>query len=123
MDNIIILKDVSFSYNDKKIFDNFSLNIRRGSYTSIIGPNGSGKSTLMKLIVGLYKANGEIKIDDTLMSEDTYKDIRSRIGIVFENPDNQFVAETVMDEIALALENLNFDKKEIRQRIKEIGKL
>ncbi len=123
MDNIIILKDVSFSYNDKKIFDNFSLNIRRGSYTSIIGPNGSGKSTLMKLIVGLYKANGEIKIDDTLMSEDTYKDIRSRIGIVFENPDNQFVAETVMDEIAFALENLNFDKKEIRARVKEIGKL
>lgn len=123
MDNIIILKDVSFSYNDKKIFDNFSLNIRRGSYTSIIGPNGSGKSTLMKLIVGLYKANGEIKIDDTLMSEDTYKDIRSRIGIVFENPDNQFVAETVMDEIAFALENLNFDKKEIRTRVKEIGKL
>ena len=123
MDNIIILKDVSFSYNDKKIFDNFSLNIRRGSYTSIIGPNGSGKSTLMKLIVGLYKANGEIKIDDTLMNEDTYKDIRSRIGIVFENPDNQFVAETVMDEIAFALENLNFDKKEIRARVKEIGKL
>ncbi len=123
MGDIIKFKDVSFSYKDKVIFDKLNLNIRRGSFLSIIGPNGSGKSTLMKLIVGLYKAQGEIKVDNIVMSEDSYKSIRSKIGIVFENPDNQFVAETVMDEIAFTLENMNYDKKEIKARVKEVGKL
>ena len=123
MEDIIKLKNVKFSYNDKKIFDKLTLSIRKGSFTSIIGPNGSGKSTLMKLIVGLYKAEGKIIVDDTEMSVDTYKSIRSKIGIVFENPDNQFVAETVMDEIAFALENMNFEKKEIRERVEKVGKL
>ena len=123
MENIIEFKNVNFSYKDKQIFKDFNLNIKRGSFTSIIGPNGSGKSTLMKLIVGLYKAEGEIIIDNVLMSQETYKEIRGRIGIVFENPDNQFVAETVMDELAFALENMNYDKKEIKERVKEIGKL
>lgn len=123
MENIVTIKNVNFNYGEKTIFKDFNLNIRRGSFVSIIGPNGSGKSTLMKLIVGLYKADGEIYVDDVLMSQETYKDIRSKIGIVFENPDNQFVSETVMDEIAFALENLNYDKKEIKERVKEIGKL
>ncbi len=123
MENIIEFKNVNFSYNDKPVFNDFNLAIKRGTFTSVIGPNGSGKSTLMKLIVGLYKAEGDIIVDNIMMSQATYKDIRSRIGIVFENPDNQFVAETVMDEIAFALENMNYDKKEIKDRIKEIGKL
>ena len=123
MENIIKLKKVKFSYEDKKIFDKFDLNIRKGSFTSIIGPNGSGKSTLMKLIVGLYKAEGTIEVDGVKISEETYKEVRSKIGFVFENPDNQFVAETVMDEIAFALENMNYDKKLIRERVKEVGKL
>lgn len=123
MDNIIELNNVSFSYDDKKIFENFNLTIKSGTFTSIIGPNGSGKSTLMKLIVGLYKADGEIKVDNTVISQETYKDVRSKIGIVFENPDNQFVAETVMDEIAFALENMNYEKKEIKDRVREVGKL
>ena len=123
MDNIIKLRKVDFSYEDKKIFDKFDLNIKKGSFTSIIGPNGSGKSTLMKLIVGLYKAEGEIEVDGVKISQDTYKEVRSKIGFVFENPDNQFVAETVMDEIAFALENMNYDKKLIRERVKEVGKL
>lgn len=123
MENVITLNNVSFSYNDKQIFKNLNLNIRKGSYTSIIGPNGSGKSTLMKLIVGLYKAEGKISVSGIEMSQDTYKSIRSKVGIVFENPDNQFVAETVMDEIAFALENMQYDSKEIKARVREVGKL
>src|SRR5574344_1204818 len=123
MDNIVEIANLNFKYNDKVIFDNFNLNIRRGSFTSIIGHNGSGKSTLMKLIVGLLKCDSFIKVDDLIMSIDTYKDIRKKIGIVFENPDNQFVSETVMDEIAFGLENMNYDKKEIRSRVKEVGEL
>lgn len=124
MENIVKIKKLNFNYNDKEIFNKFNLSIKRGSITSIIGPNGSGKSTLMKLIVGLLKPDsGEIKIDDVLMTADTYKEIRSKIGMVFENPDNQFVSETVMDEIAFSLENMNMDKAEIKSRVKEVGKL
>lgn len=123
MNNIIKMKNVNFKYGEKEIFKNLNLNIKEGSFISIIGPNGSGKSTLMKLIVGLYKAEGEIKVDNITMGQDTFKEIRSKIGIVFENPDNQFVAETVMDEIAFALENMNYEKKEIRSRVREVGKL
>ena len=123
MKNIVEIKKIDFKYVDKQIFDKLTLNIEKGSFTSIIGPNGSGKSTLMKLIVGLLKAEGTIKVDGITMGQDTFKDIRKKIGIVFENPDNQFVSETVMDEIAFSLENMNCEKKEIRESVKEVSSL
>ena len=123
MENIVEIKKLDFKYGEKQIFDKLTLNIKKGSFTSIIGPNGSGKSTLMKLIVGLLKAEGTIKVDGITMGQDTFKDIRKKIGIVFENPDNQFVSETVMDEIAFSLENMNYDKKDIRERVKEVSAL
>ena len=121
MENIVEIKKLDFKYGEKQIFDKLTLNIKKGSFTSIIGPNGSGKSTLMKLIVGLLKAEGTIKVDGITMGQDTFKDIRKKIGIVFENPDNQFVSETVMDEIAFSLENMNCEKKMIRERVKEVS--
>ena len=123
MDNIVEISNLNFKYGDNVIFDDFNLTIKKGSFTSIIGSNGSGKSTLMKIIVGLLKCDGKIVVDGITISEDTYKDVRSRIGMVFENPDNQFVAETVMDEIAFSLENMNYEKKQIRENIKEIVEL
>ena len=123
MENIVEIKKLDFKYGEKQIFDKLTLNIKKGSFTSIIGPNGSGKSTLMKLIVGLLKAEGTIKVDGIIMGQDTFKDIRKKIGIVFENPDNQFVSETVMDEIAFSLENMNCEKKMIRERVKEVAAL
>ena len=123
MDNIVKIENLNFKYGDKTLFSNFDLYIKRGSFTNIIGSNGSGKSTLMKIIVGLLKCDAKVTVDDVIMSIDTYKQIRSKIGIVFENPDNQFVAETVMDEIAFALENMNYDKKVIRSNVIEVAKL
>lgn len=123
MENIVEISNLNFKYNDNVVFDNFNLNIRKGSFTTIIGGNGSGKSTLMKIIVGLLKCEGKIVVDGITISEDTFKDIRSRIGMVFENPDNQFVAETVMDEIAFSLENMNYEKTKIRENIKEVAAL
>lgn len=123
MDNIVEISNLNFKYDDNVIFDNFNLTIKKGSFTSIIGSNGSGKSTLMKIIVGLLKCDGKIVVDGITINEDTYKDVRSRIGMVFENPDNQFVAETVMDEIAFSLENMNYEKKQIRENIKDIAQL
>ena len=108
--NIIELKDVYFSYvKDVYVLEEISLSIKRGEWVTILGHNGSGKSTLSKLIVGLLKPNsGEIYIDGTLLTEETVHELRRKIGIVFQNPDNQFVGVTVEDDIAFGMENLCF---------------
>lgn len=122
MANIITINNLSFRYNDHVIFDNLSLDIKKNTITAIIGRNGSGKSTLVKILLGLLKYNGTIKIDDQLLLKDNIRNIRQTIGVVLENPDNQFVAETVMDDIAFTLENMHCAKQEIKQKIEEVTK-
>lgn len=120
MDDIIIIKDLIFKYDDKFIFNRFSLNIKEGSWTTLVGPNGSGKSTLVRILVGLLEINSYVNIDKCILSNENIRQIRAKIGVVFENPDNCFVAETVMDEIAFSLENLECSKRDIRKRILEV---
>lgn len=117
--NIIEIKDVSFRYNeDTDVLTDVSLNIEKGSWVSILGHNGSGKSTLSKLIIGLLKADkGSITVDGILLDENTVHDVRRKIGIVFQNPDNQFVGVTVEDDIAFGMENLNFSREDMIERI------
>lgn len=107
MENIIEIKDISFSYNDEcLVLENFSLNIKKGKYSVIIGHNGSGKSTLAKLIIGLLEAeSGSIFIEGLELNEKNLSLIREKVGIVFQNPDNQFIGSTVEDDIAFGLEN------------------
>lgn len=121
MNDLIIIRDLTFKYDDEFIFNRFSLNIKENSWTTLVGPNGSGKSTLIKILLGLLRAEGYINIDKKILSSENIRDIRSQIGVVFENPDNCFVAETVMDEIAFSLENLEYPKKEIKKRINTIA--
>ena len=105
--NRITLKNISFSYNkEEPVIKHVSFNIREGSYTSIIGHNGSGKSTLGRLIIGLLAPNdGEIYIDEELLTHKNVRQLRKKIGLVFQNPDNQFIGATVEDDIAFGLEN------------------
>lgn len=105
--NKIKVKDLVFSYdNEHNAVNEVSFEIKKGSYTTIIGHNGSGKSTIAKLLIGLLEANsGEIFVDDIKLDEDSVYDIRSKVGIVFQNPDNQFIGSTVADDIAFGLEN------------------
>jgi energy-coupling factor transport system ATP-binding protein len=103
MKNIIELKNVNFKYGNKELFKNLNLQIERGTFTTIIGTNGSGKSTLIRIILGLLVADGEIKINNLELNHKNLKKIISKIGVVLENPDDQFVAETVMDDIAFSL--------------------
>ena len=106
MDEVNV-KDLTFSYDgEKETIQNISFSIPKGSYTTIIGQNGSGKSTIAKLLIGLLEAkSGTISIFDQPLTESTVYDIRSHIGIVFQNPDNQFIGSTVADDIAFGLEN------------------
>ncbi|NLL44391.1 MAG: ATP-binding cassette domain-containing protein [Mollicutes bacterium] len=123
MNDLIIIKDLTFCYDKEYIFSRFNLNIKENSWVTLVGPNGSGKSTLIKILLGLYKFDGYISICQKILNTENLREIRSKIGVVFENPDNCFVAETVMDEIAFSLENLEIPKKEIKKRIIEVANL
>lgn len=104
---ILEVKDLNFSYEEEeKTIDTVSFSVEEGSYTTIVGHNGSGKSTIAKLIMGLLEsASGTITIDGIALNNENLAKIRSRIGIVFQNPDNQFIGATVRDDIAFGLEN------------------
>ena len=120
MDSIVI-KELNFWYSKELIFDNLNLNIKRGLITSIIGPNGSGKSTLAKILAGLYKHKGTIEIDNTRLNKQNKKKIRKKISVLFSNPDDYFVADTVMDDIVFSLENLNLKKPLMNQKLEEVS--
>lgn len=104
---LIEVKDLFFSYDKKvNVIDGVSFSVESGKYISLIGHNGSGKSTIAKLLLGLLEKNsGEIKAFNLELNEENIHEIRSKIGIVFQNPDNQFVGATVRDDIAFGLEN------------------
>ena len=102
------LKDVSFS-------------LYEGEWVSVIGQNGSGKSTLAKLLNGLFlPESGTITVNDTMvLSEETVWDVRKQIGMVFQNPDNQFVGTTVQDDVVFGLENIGMPKEQMVERLEK----
>ena len=123
MKQMIELKNVSFRY-DKTVeeyqIDTVSFHVKQGEWLSIVGHNGSGKSTVVRLIDGLLEAeSGEIYIDGKQLTRETIWEIRSKIGIVFQNPDNQFVGATVEDDVAFGLENQGIPREEMFQRVEK----
>lgn len=103
----VSVRDLTFSYDgEKDVLKGISFDIPKASYTAVIGHNGSGKSTLAKLLIGLLAAkSGTVTILGQELNEESVYDIRTRTGIVFQNPDNQFIGSTVADDIAFGLEN------------------
>ncbi|MDD3170730.1 MAG: energy-coupling factor transporter ATPase [Bacilli bacterium] len=122
---IIEIKDLNFQYTRKDVaIKNISLEIEKGEFVCILGHNGSGKSTLAKLIVGLLEPkSGEIYVNNILISENTIDEVRRNVGIVFQNPDNQFVGVTVKDDIAFGLENRQIEREEMLSRIEQYANL
>lgn len=116
---MISIKNLSFSYDDKIIFNKLNLTIKN-NITTIIGLNGSGKSTLIKIIAGLLDYEGVIRINKLILNKENIVEIRKKIGVVFENPDSQFVCEKVVDDFIFTLSNMGFDKKEIEDKIRKI---
>ncbi len=113
-------ENVSFSYDKRiKAVKNVSLSANEGEYIAVIGHNGSGKSTLAKLFNGLMRPDeGNITVDGFSVLEKKHTfEIRKRVGVVFQNPDNQLVASIVEDDVAFGPENLGVPRKEIGERI------
>ena len=122
----ITFDDVSFKYDKEtpNVLSNASFTINSGELTAIIGKNGSGKSTIVKLIVGLLtQDSGNIYIDDTLLTEKSSSALLSRMGMVFQNPDNQFVASTVKDDIAFGLENRCIETSLMKEKINKYARM
>ena len=123
MESIIEIKDLSFRYQtDQEHYDvhNITFHVKRGEWLSIVGHNGSGKSTTVRLIDGLLEAeSGEIWIDGDCLTSENVWEKRRKIGMVFQNPDNQFVGATVEDDVAFGLENQGIPLEEMKKRVSE----
>ena len=118
---VISIKNIHFNYQDqdtREALSDVSLDVYEGEWLAIIGHNGSGKSTLAKMMNGLLEASsGEIYIDGQLLTEDTVYEARRKVGMVFQNPDNQFVGTTGEDDIAFGLENIGMPRDEMVRKI------
>ncbi len=108
MNNIIEIKDLHFSYAEgNPVLKGLNLSIKKGENVAILGPNGSGKSTIAKLLLGLIEAQkGQIIVNNLELNIQNLYEVRKNIGMVFQNPDNQFIGSTVRDDIAFGLENI-----------------
>lgn len=117
----VVLSGVRYQYRtDRLLFDDLSLRIPQGQWVSIVGPNGSGKSTLVKLLNGLHLPQaGRIEVAGLTLSEASLEEIRRRVGFLFQNPDNQFFATTVRDDIAFGMENRCLPHAEMERRLAE----
>ena len=129
--DLIKLENVDFSYTvdeDEngvsqkiKVLENFNLTIEKGSFVAVLGHNGSGKSTVAKLINGiLFPEKGRVLVDNQQTADDdSIFDIRKKVGMVFQNPDNQIVASIVEEDVAFGVENLGYPPEECRKRVDE----
>ncbi|MDG8398933.1 energy-coupling factor ABC transporter ATP-binding protein [Streptococcus pneumoniae] len=123
MKSIIDVKNLSFRYKENQNYydvKDITFHVKRGEWLSIVGHNGSGKSTTVRLIDGLLEAeSGEIVIDGQRLTKENVWNIRRQIGMVFQNPDNQFVGATVEDDVAFGLENQGLSRQEMKKRVEE----
>lgn len=123
MNKILEVENLHFKYDKTQEVEQLSgvsFYVARGEWVSIIGKNGSGKSTTARLIDGLLEGfTGSVKIDNVLLSQENVWTLRKKIGMVFQNPDNQFVGATVEDDVAFGMENQGIARDEMKRRVDE----
>lgn len=119
---MIKLDQVTFEYNtvEGQVLKNVSFEVKDREWVSILGHNGSGKSTIAKLMVGLLATqSGTVSYNDVVLNDKTIDEVRQKVGIVFQNPDNQFVGYNVKYDIAFGLENRKVPREEMKSLIRE----
>lgn len=121
MNKILEVENLTFKYEEDQeapTLDGVSFAVQAGEWVSIIGQNGSGKSTTARAIDGLLEnVSGNIKIDEQILSSENVWTLRQKIGMVFQNPDNQFVGATVEDDVAFGMENQGIPREEMILRV------
>lgn len=123
---MIKLTNVTFKYREndvKPALSDVSFEIKSGEYVAILGHNGSGKSTLSKVLSALIKPNsGQVDIDGIIYSRENLNKVRHKVGIIFQNPENQFIGSSVEDDIAFGLENKMISRREMNEKVKFFAK-
>ncbi len=125
MENIIEIKDLYYYYNQDDenqvaALKGVSLNVKHGEFVVVIGHNGSGKSTMAKHLNGILQpSSGSVYINSDKLTEENCWEIRQKVGLVFQNPDNQIIATMVEEDVAFGPENLGLDQQTIINRVNE----
>lgn len=117
MGKIVEIQNLTFAYNSHVIFNELSLNISEGSFYTILGKTGSGKSTLARILMGLEETHDYIKIHDLYLNPKNMEEIRQKTNIVYENPELEFVTDSVFEELAFSLQSLGYSEDEIKKKI------
>lgn len=118
MEEIIRIENLFFNYPDgQQALTSVSLTIYRGETVAFLGPNGAGKSTLLLHLNGILRSNGIVKVFGKPIDEDNLRDVRSKVGLVFQNPDDQLFSPTVFDDVAFGPINLGYSKAEVEQSV------
>ena len=119
MQELITVENLSFSYPDgQQALTDVSLGIYRGDSVAIVGPNGAGKSTLVLHFNGILRSNGHVKLLGRAVDENNLRWVRSRVGLVFQNPDDQLFSPTVFDDVAFGPMNMGYSEAEVEQAVK-----
>ncbi len=118
MDEVVTVNSLSFSYPDgQPALANVSLTVHRGETVALIGPNGAGKSTLLLHLNGILRSNGVVKVFGQPVDDKNLKWLRSKVGLIFQNPDDQLFSPTVFDDVAFGPLNMGYAEVEVRQLV------
>ena len=118
MDKLIEIENLSFSYPDgRQVLHNINLSIGRGETVALIGPNGAGKSTLLLHLNGILRSNGTVRLNGVPVEDKNLKWVRSKVGLVFQDPEDQLFSPTVFDDVAFGPINMGYPADEVRRRV------
>lgn len=123
MKEIFSVNDLTYGYQNKLLFDHFSFSLQKGKITTFITPNNCGKTTLIRIISGFLRTKATIVVDDLVLSKKKLTSYVQKVGVVFENFEEQFFCRTIEEELIFPLENLNYSKKQIQERIAIVSDL
>ncbi len=118
MNEVIRIDNLAYSYPDgHQALSNITVTVHQGETIALIGPNGAGKSTLLLHLNGILRTDGLVKVFGKPITEDNLREVRRRVGLVFQNPDDQLFSPTVFDDVAFGPLNLGYSESEVRAAV------